>query len=108
MSRIDVKTLVLAFEKRIEALEKNPPDKVPTAVVINLLERAIDEVIKEHFIHLIKAEIEESIRFEFEKLHDRFVKKTIKELLTDEQYRAEIQRKLKFTMIESVRKMNRE
>lgn len=52
MSRIDVQTLVLAFERRIEALEKNPPDKIPTSTILKMLEASIDDIIKNHFEHL--------------------------------------------------------
>ena len=65
MARIDVQTLVMAFEKRIGELEKNPPDKVSTGVIVNMLERSIDEIIKEHFIYLVKKELELQIKKEF-------------------------------------------
>lgn len=105
MARIEIKTLVLAFEKRIEALEKNPPDKVPTAVIINMLEGSIDEIIKNHFMELIKMELSTRIKSEFAEMHDKFVKKTIKNILSDEDYRGNLENKLKSRMITSIREM---
>lgn len=102
MSRIDVQTLVLAFERRIEALEKNPPDKVPTAVIINLLESSIDAIIKDHFIELIKRELQVKIRTEFKEMHKKFTKKTIENILSDESYRAKLEKSFKETMIASL------
>lgn len=96
MTRIDVQTLVLAFEKRIVLLEKNPPDKVPTSVVINLLERAIDEVIKEHFVELIRRDIVKSIKKEFDEMRVAFIKKTIENILTDDAFRLKMENHLKY------------
>ncbi len=71
MARLDVQTLVMAFEKRIESLEKNPPDKISTGVVLKILDKAIEEEIKNHFLYLVKKEIEEQIRNEFKKMKVR-------------------------------------
>lgn len=105
MSRIDVQTLVLAFEDRIEALEKNPPDKVPTAVIINLLEKAIEDEMKKHFIHIIKKELEENIKKEFSKLKQTFIKTTIKNILTDSGFRISLEEKLKRKMINGIKEI---
>lgn len=95
MARIDVQTLVLAFEKRIEALERNPPDKVKTSVIINMLESSIDEIIKDHFLVLVKREIEETIKNEFEKLKTKFVKDVIRNILRDVSFKSKLENELK-------------
>ena len=96
MSRIDIQTLCLAFEKRIEALEKNPPDKVRTSVIIKLLENSIEDVIKEHFLFLIKKEIKKNIKDEgFTMIREDFIKRTIANLFTDEELRGEIEKNMK-------------
>lgn len=103
MSRIDVKTLVLAFEKRIEALEKNPPDKVPTSVIINMLERSIDEIIKDHFLSLIKKQIDNNLENEFKSLYKNFIKKTLKDILSDSNFRSTIESRIKSSLIINIR-----
>lgn len=95
MSRIDVQTLVLAFEKRIEMLEKNPPDKVPMAVIINLLEKSIEDEIKNHFIELIRREIVKKIKKEFNDKHEEFIKKTICSILSNDAFQKSIEKNLK-------------
>ncbi len=99
MSRIDVQTLVLAFEKRISLLEKNPPDKISTAVVVNLLEKSIEDEIKNHFIELIRREIVKSIKKEFEEMRVKFVQKTIENILTDELFRLKMEKHLKHKLL---------
>lgn len=105
MSRIDVQTLVLAFEKRIEMLERNPPDKVPMSVVINLLEKAIDEVIRNHFIEIAKKDIEDLVKRELKNLHADFVKKTVSNILTNEIFRDSIEARFKEAILGAVIKM---
>jgi phosphopantetheine adenylyltransferase len=99
MSRIDVKTLCLAFEKRIEALEKNPPDKVPTSVIVNLLEIAIEEEIRNHFVEIIKKDLRTCIDFEFEKMHERFVKQVVTDVLCDKEFSEKLENKIKNRML---------
>jgi len=103
MARIDVQTLVLAFEKRIESLEKNPPDKVPTSVIIKLLENSIDALLKDHFIHLIKLDLEEHLKKEFEAMRHSFIETTIENILSDEDFREELENKMKKKMIQSIK-----
>lgn len=91
MARLDIKTLVLAFEKRISELEKNPPDKVSTAVVVTLLERAVEEVIKEHFLHLLKSDLEKAVEKEFKAMKDEFVEEIIENVLTDDELKQKLQ-----------------
>lgn len=95
MSRIDVQTLVLAFEKRIEELEKNPPDKIPMSVILKLLDKSIESVIKEHFIHLAHKEIEDSIKLELKNSYSEFISKTVSNILSNEIFRDEIENKFK-------------
>lgn len=102
MSRIDVQTLVLAFERRIDALEKNPPDKVPMNVILNLLEKSIDAVIQEHFIYLAQKEIEDLIKKELKNIHADFVKKTVNNILTNEIFRDSIEHKFKKAILKSI------
>lgn len=99
MSRIDVQTLVLAFEKRIEALEKNPPDKISTSVIVNLLEKAIEDEIKNHFRELVRREIVKQVKKEFSDMRDEFVKKTINSLLTDDAFQKSIENSLKYRIM---------
>lgn len=103
MARIDVQTLVMVFEKRIEALEKNPPDKVSTAVIVKMLESSIDEIIKEHFIHLIKKDLEKLIKHEFSEMRTDFVNKTATNILTDSGFRQALEEKIKKSVIEKIK-----
>lgn len=100
--RIEVDTLVAVFEKRIEALEKNPPELVPMKVIINLLEQAIQDVVKEHFVYLINKEIKSLVNEEFKKIRSQFVKKTVKGLLSDESFRASLEKRLKNSIIKGI------
>jgi hypothetical protein len=102
MSRIDVQTLVMAFEKRIEMLEKNPPDKISTGVVVKLLENSIGEVIKEHFVHIVKKELEEAIHKEFKKMKSAFIEKTLKDILTDDAFREGFRDKIKKSILNNI------
>lgn len=100
MSKIDVQTLVLAFEKRIESLEKNPPDKVPTSVVIKLLENAIDDVIKENFIFLIKKEMKQLIKDEgLSMIKEGYVKKIIENLFNNEDIKGKIEKSMNYKIL---------
>ena len=103
MPRIDVQTLVMAFEKRIEALEKNPPDKISTGVIINMLEKSIDEIIKEHFIYLVKKDIENTIKKEFKDMKHPFIAKTLEGILTDSHFREEIEKRIKDSILFNIR-----
>src|SRR5882724_3022441 len=105
MSRIDVQTLVLAFEKRIAALEVNPPSQVSTGVIINLLERAIDDVIREHFIELAKRDIEKLIKKELKNYHEDFISKTVTNILTNQIFRDTIENKIKNIILGSICKI---
>lgn len=104
MSRIDVQTLVLAFEKRIDALEKNPPDKIATSVVVNLLERAIEDEIKNHFIFIVQKEINKRIKKEFEERHDQFITKCLDNIFSDTSFRNNFEKQIKLKMINSLEK----
>lgn len=106
--RIELETLVQVFEKRIEALEKNPPELVPTAVIIKMLERAIHDVIYDHFEHLIRKEIKDLVTNEFKKLRTPFVKKTVKQLLSDELFRQSLEDNVKKSIINGIKKTSRE
>lgn len=89
MSRIDVETLVRAFEHRIAELEKNPPDKVPTDVVLKLLENAIEDELKKHFIHLIQRDLRAKVNKEFKKLRKEWVSHAIEKLFSDNLLKAQ-------------------
>lgn len=103
MARIDVQTLVLAFEKRIELLEKNPPDKVSTSVVINLLERAIDDEIKNHFVELIRRDVVKAVKKEFAQMRDEFIKKTVGNILQDDAFRTALEKNFKDNIMNGFR-----
>ncbi len=102
MSRIDVQTLVLAFERRIEALEKNPPDKVPTHVILNMLEKSIDEIIKEHFIVLIKRDIKKKVTQDLKDMYKSYITKAITNILNDDLFRINLEKSLKQKIIEGI------
>jgi hypothetical protein len=99
MARIDVKTLVLAFEKRISELEKNPPDKISTGVIINLLENGIEECIREHFIFLVKNELEGLIKKEFMVMKSEFIVTTLENIFHDEEFRENLENSIKKRLI---------
>ena len=107
MSRIDVQTLVLAFEKRIDALEKNPPDKISTQVIINLLEKAIEDEIKNHFVQLIEREMIKRVKKEFAEMKEEFVRKIIQNMLSSEIFREQIENYLKKKMLEGLNNTTR-
>lgn len=102
MARLDIKTLVLAFEKRIEALEKNPPDKINTAVVVTLLEKSIEEVIREHFVHVAKQEIKQCVEEKFQEKKNDFVVHIIENILEDDSLKKFIEEHLKKKLIQSL------
>lgn len=100
--RIDVETLVHVFEKRLNEIEKNPPELVPQSVIIKMLERAVREEIENHFTYLIKKELIQSIHEEFKKLRVSFVKNTIKGMLSDEMFRQSLENRLKKSIISGI------
>lgn len=106
MSRIDVQTLVLAFEKRIEALEKNPPDQVPMNIILNLLDKSIDSVIQEHFIYLMEQDIKNLIKKELKNYHAEFIKKTVTNILDNPIFRDEIENKFKKAIVNGINKLD--
>ena len=102
MGRIDVQTLVMAFEKRIEALEKNPPELISTGVMLSMLEKSIDELIKEHFNYMIKSEIKKLLEKEFSKMKVSFAKSALKSILSSNEFRSDLEKKLKEHIIDSI------
>ena len=102
MSRIDVQTLVLAFERRIGELEKNPPDQVPMNVVLNLLDKAIDEVIRQHFIDIAYEDIQNLVKKELSNYHGEFIKKSVVNILTNEIFRDSLEAKFKKAMLDGI------
>lgn len=105
MSRIDVQTLVLAFESRIAALEKNPPDKIPTSVVLNLLDKAIENTIKEHFVEMVYKDIQQSIKKELKNSYSEFVSMTVNNILGNPIFRDEIENKFKRSIVKGIDKL---
>mgnify|MGYP001603932058 CR=1 FL=1 len=103
MARIDIQTLVMVFEKRIEALEKNPPHQVPMAVIVNMLEKSIDEIIKEHFVHLVKKDMEKLIKKQFDEMKSEFIKKTLENILTDSVFRQTLENRIKGVIIHGIK-----
>jgi AAA+ superfamily predicted ATPase len=103
MSRIDVQTLVLALEKRIEALDKNPENLVPQEIINNLLEKAINDVIRENFINVAKREIRELVKNNLRQEKNQFVKTAVKNILTDSSFRVSLEKKIKTYIIDSIR-----
>ena len=99
MSRIDIHTLVACFEKRIEALEKNPPDKVPMKVILDMMEKSIDEEIKNHFVFLAQKEMTKIIKQKFQEKHKEFIDKTLEGILNDESFRKTLEKEIKDSII---------
>lgn len=102
MSRIDVQALVLAFENRIAALDKNPPVSVSQRTISLMLENALEEEIKNHFIHLIKKDIKHELEQEFKNLKTKLVKEVLKNILTDSDFRNTIERKIKSSIVDNI------
>ena len=102
MSRIDVQTLVLAFESRISELNKNPIEVVPTKTVQLLLEAALENEIKENFRQVIKIEIKNSLNKEFNKLKGTFIKNILKDVMSDSLFKQEIQDKIKSLILKGL------
>jgi len=102
MSRIDVKTLVLAFENRISLLDKNPPDVVPQSTISLMLESALEEEIQKHFIFLIKKDVKESLEKEFKKMKTKLVKEVLRNILTDSSFKESIQNKIKKSIVDNI------
>jgi Na+-translocating ferredoxin:NAD+ oxidoreductase RnfG subunit len=102
MSRIDVKTLVLAFENRISELNKNTPDLVPQKTISFMLENAVEEEMKNHFVFLIKQDVKDSLQKEFKKQRNALVKAILKNILTDSFFRESIEKKIKNSIINNI------
>src|SRR5271163_647791 len=103
MGRIDVQTLVLAFERRIAALEKNPPELVSTAVIINMLEKSIDDIIAEHFQFLIRKDMKVLIEKEFNKMRTSYVKGAVKDILNDAKFKLSLEDKVKKCLLSGMK-----
>ena len=99
MSRIDITTLVACFDKRIEALEKNPPDKVPMNVILNMMEKAIDDEIRNHFVFLAQKDMEKLIKEKFQEKKKEFINKTLEGILNDESFRKILEKEIKDSII---------
>lgn len=95
MSRINVKTLVLAFENRISALEKNPPDKVSDKTISLMLEAALEEEIRNHFKEVVKIRTKEELNKEFKKVGHKMIKEILKNIIADSSFRQELERNFK-------------
>ncbi len=103
MSRIDVQTLVLAFERRIEALEKNPPDKVSTGVILKMLESSIDDIIKSHFVELARRDLKTLIKKEFLDMKNDYIESLVRNILSDDKFKKEIESNIKNSIINSIK-----
>lgn len=103
MARIDVQTLVMAFEARLNALEKNPPDKVPTAVILKLLEKGIEEEIKNHFVELIRRDMVKRIKDQFAEMRDEFIKQIMERCFTNKRFMDEVEQIMKEKMLNGLK-----
>jgi len=103
MSRIDLNTLVACFEKRIESLEKNPPDKVPTHVIIKMLEQGIEDEVKQAFMLSARNEVRKAINKEFKALKDEFIKTVVKNILTDSTFRESVESLFKSQLLSGLK-----
>jgi len=102
MSRIDVKTLVLAFENRITALDKNPPDLVPQRTISLMLENVLEEEIKNHFVYLIQKDVRKAFKNEFKKLRTRLVDDILSNLLKSDSFRIAVEDKIKKSIVNNI------
>ena len=102
MGRIDVQTLVLAFEKRISELEKNPPELISTGVVINLLEKALGDEIEKHFKYLIQQEMKDLLVKEFARMKESYIEDSVDRILQDENLKNALERKVMNCLINSI------
>jgi DNA repair photolyase len=103
MSRIDLNTLVACFEKRIDALEKNPPDKVPTHVIIKMLEQSVDDEVKAAFIECARNDVRAMVKKEFKEMKNAFIKKTLENILTDESFRKTVEHRIRDFIILNIK-----
>lgn len=95
-------TLVESFEKRISELNKNPPDIIPRSIIIKMLEQSIGEIIRDHFIYLIKKDMKRLIKEEFNSMKNKFVSTIVKDLLTDSVFRRAAESKIKKSIINNI------
>jgi len=102
MSRIDVKTLVLAFENRISALDKNPPDIVPQRTISLMLENVLEEEIKNHFIYLIQKDVRKAFKNEFRNLRTKLVDDILASLLSDSHFKEAVEAKIKKSIVSNI------
>lgn len=102
MPRIDIETLVRVFESRIEALEKNPPDKIKTDVVLKLLQKAIEDTLKEHFEHIVYKEMKECVENRYNEKYKEFMDEIINDLFDDISFRETIIETWKTKFLNSV------
>jgi predicted PolB exonuclease-like 3'-5' exonuclease len=103
MARIDIKTLVLAFERRITEIEKNPPDKVPMTVIFNLLEKAIDEALREYFHTMILEDLKIYVEDAYKEKYEEFIETCLDNILEDDELRKTIEHRIKTNILNSIK-----
>ena len=102
MSRIDVTILVLAFEKRISELNKNPPDLVPSKTISLMLESVVSEEIEKHFSYIIRKDIKDLLNEEFKRSKTKMVKQILKSIMDDSSFKLQIEAKIKKSIIDNI------
>jgi AAA+ superfamily predicted ATPase len=103
MSRIDVQTLVLAFENRITALNKNPPDLVPQKTISLMLENALEQEIKNNIAHVLRQDIHNAFKKEFKKMKVKIVHQVMKDILSDSHFKQTLSDRIKSLIIGNIK-----
>lgn len=68
-----------------------------------MLEKSIDEIIKDHFIFLVKKDMEKRIKHEFNEMKDDFVNKVLNNILSDSSFRQAFENKVKGFIIHNIK-----
>lgn len=103
MSRIDVETLVRCFEAAIDRLNKNPIEAVSDAQISSMLISSLKHEIQAHFSYIIKREIKKLLKKEFRKTKTKLVKEILKNMLTSSDFREQLEKKIKSSIIENIK-----
>ena len=103
MSRIDVQTLVLAFESALNKLNKNPPEAVSDAQISSMLISCLKYEIENHFSEIIKQDIHQVLKKEFKKEKTKLIKDVVKNILLSSNFRQQIEEKIRYFIIQSIK-----
>lgn len=104
MSRIDVATLVEAFENRIAALNKNPIEVIPQKTIISMLKSALEDEMKSHFVYLIQRSLRISLQKEFKTKKAKFVNDILKDIITDSSFKETLKKTIKVSIVNNIKR----